>query len=145
MPTVFDVAKYILETRGETSAMKLQKLVFYAQVWTLAWDDAPLFNEKIEAWANGPVVPELFQTHKGRFSLNAFDIRGDSSNLTTVQRANIDNVLAHYGDKTPQWLSDLTHMEAPWLETRTEANLRDGDRGSAEIPLERMQNYYANL
>jgi uncharacterized phage-associated protein len=145
MPTVSDVAKYILEARGETSALKLQKLLYYAQAWTLAWDDAPLFKEKIEAWANGPVIPALYQKHKGRFSLKPSDIVGDSSKITKSQQANIDNVLSYYGDKTPQWLSDLTHMEAPWLETRAEANLKDGERGNAVIPLERMQNYYANL
>lgn len=145
MPTVSDVAKYILEARGETSALKLQKLLYYAQAWTLAWDDAPLFKEKIEAWANGPVIPALYQKHKGRFSLKPSDIAGDSSKITKAQQANIDKVLSYYGDKTPQWLSDLTHMEAPWLETRAEANLKDGERGNAAIPLERIQNYYANL
>ena len=46
--------------------MKLQKLVYYCQAWSLAWDDKPLFDEDFEAWANHPVCPELFKHHKGK-------------------------------------------------------------------------------
>ncbi len=50
MATCFDVAKYILTKMGKLSTVKLQKLVYYAQAWSLVWDDEPLFNERIEAW-----------------------------------------------------------------------------------------------
>lgn len=60
MANVFDVAKYILEVKGTMSTMKLQKLCYYAQAWSLVWDDKPLFGEEFEAWANGPVCRELF-------------------------------------------------------------------------------------
>ena len=57
MATAHDVAAYILQKKGEMTAMKLQKLVYYSQAWSVVWDERPLFHEKIEAWANGPVVP----------------------------------------------------------------------------------------
>ena len=41
----------------ETS--KLQSLVYLCQGWHLAMTGAPLFREPIEAWAEGPIVPEL--------------------------------------------------------------------------------------
>lgn len=56
MPTIFDAAKFILEQLGQMSTMKLQKLCYYAQAWSLVWDDAPLFEEDFQAWANGPVL-----------------------------------------------------------------------------------------
>ena len=56
MVTVFDVVRFILEQKGSTTAMKLQKLVYYCQAWSLVWDEQPLFKERIEAWVNGPVV-----------------------------------------------------------------------------------------
>lgn len=45
MGSVFDTAKYILEKCGTMSTMKLQKLCYYSQAWSLVWDDAPLFDE----------------------------------------------------------------------------------------------------
>ena len=35
---VFDVAAYILEKIGSMTTMKLQKLVYYSQAWSLVWD-----------------------------------------------------------------------------------------------------------
>ena len=43
MATVFDVAAYILAKRGEMTAWKLQKLVYYSQAWSLVWDQRPIF------------------------------------------------------------------------------------------------------
>ncbi|HSS48337.1 MAG TPA: type II toxin-antitoxin system antitoxin SocA domain-containing protein, partial [Thermoanaerobaculia bacterium] len=65
MTTVHNVAAYILQKQGEMTAMKLQKLVYYSQAWSLVWDEEPLFAERVEAWANGPVVPDLYREHKG--------------------------------------------------------------------------------
>lgn len=67
MIAVVDIAEYILERQGPMTTMKLQKLVYYSQAWHLAWDGEPLFEARIEAWANGPVVPELHALHKGKF------------------------------------------------------------------------------
>ena len=55
MATVLDVAKYVLEHNGRMTTMKLEKLVYYCQAWSLGWDEVPLFEEDFQAWANGPV------------------------------------------------------------------------------------------
>ena len=49
------------------TAMKLEKLVYYSQAWSLAWDGEPLFNDDFQAWANGPVCPTLFYSHQGHY------------------------------------------------------------------------------
>ena len=43
MATVFDVAKYILHKKKKLSTWKLQKLCYYAQAWSIAWTEHPLF------------------------------------------------------------------------------------------------------
>lgn len=119
MANVYDVAEYILRKHGEMTTMKLQKLVYYSQAWSLVWDEEPLFPEAIEAWANGP----------GR--------------LTETQRGTIDNVLKFYGERTSQWLSDLTHQEAPWKDAR--ADVPPGDPSSAVISHAALAEYYGSL
>lgn len=143
MANVHDVAAYILEKHGPMSAMKLQKLVYYSQAWALAWIDAPIFPERIEAWASGPVVRELYECHRGQFQLGRESIQGNPDNLNAEERDVIDRILAYYGDKSPQWLSDLTHMEAPWSQARK--GLQPGERGTEEISLDSIQEYYSNL
>lgn len=138
------VAKYILEARGPMSAMKLQKLVYYCQAWSLVWDDRPLFDEPIEAWANGPVVRSLYDFHRGRFTVDAALFGHVTSvDLDEIQRETIDLVLESYAECSAQWLSDQTHSEVPWIKAR--AGLSDADRGNREITLESMAEYYSSL
>lgn len=137
MATVFDVAAYILEKMGPMTTMKLQKLVYYSQAWATVWDDDVLFNEKIEAWRNGPVVRELFNLTQGEFRVSRID-RGDPAQLTKRQRKTIDKVLAFYGKKDAQWLSDLTHMEDPWRDAYKRAQ-------NAEITPFALSEYYSSI
>lgn len=141
--TVMDVAASILSKRGPMTAMKLQKLVYYAQAWSLVWDDRPLFAEPIQAWANGPVCPALYAAHKGRFQLNAGDLNGDPTSLDGKAIETVDAVLDAYGDRTSQWLSDLTHMEAPWKDARQ--GTPEGASSNAEISHAAMAEYYGGL
>ncbi len=142
MPNCVDVAQYILQKKGAMTAMKLQKLVYYCQAWSLVWDEKPLFAEKIQAWANGPVVRELYDLHKGKFIVTDLPT-GNPENLSMLQKANIDSVLEAYGDKTAQWLSDLAHMEGPWNEART--GYPDGVNCENEISLATMHEYYSSI
>ena len=142
--SALDVAAYILRANGPMPAMKLQKLVYYSQAWSLVWDDKPLFYERIEAWANGPVVRNLYAAHRREFIVSRI-AGGSSRKLDKEQRETVDAVLDFYGDKTSQWLSDLTHMEDPWRQARARARLRDGERGTALIRHADMAEYYSGL
>lgn len=142
MANVFDVAAYILKKQGSITAMKLQKLVYYSQAWSLVWDEEPLFNEEIQAWKNGPVVPELYKAHAGQFRIESLP-RGDANNLTGKEKETVDSVLETYGDKTSQWLSDLTHMEDPWMNARE--GLPADSSSQKEITHASMAEYYSSL
>ena len=144
MVSALDVASYILARSGQMTAMKLQKLVYYCQAWSLVWDDKPMFHEKIEAWINGPVIPQLFDAHRGQYGVNEI-AAGDPRKLSEEQKETIKAVLKFYGTKSSQWLSELTHKEAPWRKAREKAGLTDRERGNAEITHEDMYEYYDGL
>lgn len=137
-----DVAAYILKKKGTMTAMKLQKLLYYCQAWSLVWDEEPLFHEKIEAWANGPVVREIYNQHAGKFKITRW-ASGKISNLSKKQKETIDPVLKYYGNKSSQWLSDLTHKEQPWKSARH--GLSPTQRGSKTITHASMHEYYDSL
>lgn len=142
MASVDDVAAYILRKQGPMTAMKLQKLVYYCQAWSLVWDERPLFRASIEAWANGPVVPALYRKHKGLFKVEKWP-SGSPDRLSAEQRETIDAVLDFYGPKPSHWLSALTHREAPWRDARM--GLLPGERGNEEITHAAMAEYYGGL
>ena len=145
MANVYDVAYYILRRHGEMTAMKLQKLVYYAQAWSSVWDDFPLVRDRFEAWTHGPVSPKLYSAHRGKFMVNVTMFTGlsDDRKLTRMQKETIEAVGDFYGERTPDALSALSHHEQPWRDAR--AGLREGERGSREITLTAMREYYGSM
>lgn len=127
-----DVAKYFLYRStqdGElVSPLKMQKLVYYAYVWTLIKNRRKLFNEKIEAWPSGPVVPSLYRKLKGYGSApinedylgvkSEKELEAIFSKFSDDVKATLDKVYEDYMTKTAFELVTLTHSEKPWAETR---------------------------
>ena len=144
MARAIDVAKYILIKTGEMTAMKLQKLVYYSQAWSLVWDESPLFDEDIQAWANGPVVPVLYGCHRGQLKVSKDTFaEGNVDTLTPNQKDSIDKVLEALQEKSGQWLSELTHIESPWKDAR--GGLKPTERSDSIIALSTMHEYYSSL
>jgi uncharacterized phage-associated protein len=141
MATVLDVAQYTLNQRGEITAMKLHKLVYYCQAWSIVWTGNVMFHERIWACNSGPVVRELYEAHRGRFRVDAV-AGGFATNLTGDERATVDRVLSFYGDKSAQWLSDLTHIEDPWKQAWRAGTVHQ--RRYAEITLDSIAQYYSD-
>lgn len=144
MVSVLDVAAYILEKSGPMSAMKLQKLVYYAQAWSLVWDEAPLFPEKFQAWANGPVCPKLYQAHRKSFMLaKTAKLGGHAARVTGAAKETVDAIIKAYGSKSAHYLSELTHAERPWREAR--GTTAPGEPSKAEITHVAMAEFYDGL
>ena len=142
MASVHDVASYILHKTGSISTWKLQKLAYYSQAWHLVWDEEPLFDAQIQAWANGPVVPELYKEHRGKYSISRWP-KGSGARLTDSEKETIDAVLDGYAQMSGHQLSVLTHSEEPWLEAR--AGLRPTQRSIRLIKPEAMKHFYTWL
>ena len=118
-----DIADYFItlvdEDTGEVfTNLKLQKLVYYAQGFHLALYDKPLFNERIEAWLHGPVVPELYQIYKGYKSQPVPVSEGfDVSQFTEEVKELLNEVNLVYGQYSAWRLRDMTYEELPWQES----------------------------
>jgi len=130
--TPSNVAKYFLYRAiqdGElVSPLRMQKLLYYAYSWTLVRNKKKLFDEKIEAWPSGPVVPSLYRELKGYGSApidekylgvkNEVELKAVFSKFPKDVKATLDKVYEDYMTKTAFELVTLTHSEKPWAETR---------------------------
>ena len=142
--SIFDVARYLLNHLGDMTTMKLEKLAYYCLGWSLAWDGVPLFPEDFEAWANRPVCPKLFETHRQKFSVDRnFYGSCDPSVFTQDQIETMDAVIKEYGEIPPEKLSELVHRERPWKETR--GDTPSGEKCSRVIEKDLMQDYYGGI
>lgn len=142
MARVHDVAAYIISKLRPIDAMKLQKLLYYSQAWSLVWDSRPLFLNKVEAWANGPVVRDVFKTYQGKYTISQA-LLGDKKALNDDERGTVDAVLRFYGEKSGFFLSELTHQEPPWRDARK--GIAPGEPSDREITKAAMRDYYGSL
>jgi uncharacterized phage-associated protein len=138
MHSCFDVARYFLslvdEEAGDSlSNLKLQKLVYYAQGFHLALHDEPLFRERIEAWAHGPVVPDLYHALK-KFGAAAvtFDGEFNTDTFSATEKELLNEIYSVFGQFSASRLRNITHQEPPWIETPS----------GHEIPLDLMRTYF---
>ncbi len=140
-PPLNSAAAYIMERLGPMTTMKLHKLLYYCQAWHLVWDRQVLFNDQIQAWAEGPVIPALYRKHRGAFVITEGYISGAQAELAPNEVASIDGVLKVYGKLSAQKLSERTHAEFPWIEARR--GIAIGEPSTRVITHSAMREYYA--
>jgi len=130
---------------GDTiSHLKLQKLMYYAQAWSLALNGYSLFEEDFEAWTHGPVLPTLWQRFK-EFDQESIPPRAiiSTTEFSTEDEKLLFDILNSYGDLSAKHLEELTHSETPWREAR--GNLPIEVRSTNIISKTTMQAYYRKL
>ena len=149
MKSALDVARYFLcrldREAGDTiSPLKLQKLVYYAQAWSLVFRKQPLFDQDIEAWVHGPVVREVwneYQDYKYRDIPEPTDF--GEINFAEDEIEVLEEVWSAYGEFSARHLEELTHSEKPWIEARK--GLEPASNSTNIISHDRMKNYYGSL
>jgi uncharacterized phage-associated protein len=140
MATCHDVANYFLvlsdDDAGDLiSNLKMQKLLYYAQGFSLAILKRPLFAEPIEAWSHGPVVPSAYERFK-RYGAGAIrEENPDISTLTQEEREPLDEVYRVYGQYSAWKLRNMTHDEPPW---------KDVSFHRQEISHDALREFFAN-
>ena len=117
-----DVANFFIDLyntipEGQITNLSLNKLLYFAQGHSLAENGRPLFDEPIEAWQYGPVVPSVYQAFKkhrkaripstfGSYSSDIFS--GEDLDLLL-------DVFQEYKKYSANYLVSLTHeVDAPW-------------------------------
>ena len=145
MADVIEVAEYILELTGAVTTMKLQKLAYFTQARFLVQNDSPLFANRIEAWANGPVIPDLFAWHRGKFMIGPGELLGppySSATLSSAEKDAARKVVAALGGRSGEELRLLTHSEKPWLDARV--GYAPGEKCGEEITVAAMLSFYSS-
>jgi uncharacterized phage-associated protein len=119
---VLDIANKIIRyvSTGEygdsVTNMKLQKLLYYHQGYHLAYFGEPMFDDEIEAWMYGPVVPNVYNHYKG-YGNSSLNYDDNAIELSEKEEKLFKEVMRVYGDYSAIGLMNLTHKEKPWKET----------------------------
>lgn len=139
---IADTLIQLSRDRGiEITNLKLQKLLYYAQAWHLAFGDSPLFDADFEAWVHGPVVPSVFRRFK---EYRWTPIMADVDAVADAKlRGYLGEVLNKYGQMSAPQLERLSHREDPWKEARR--GCAPDASSNAVISKDSMKKFYRKL
>lgn len=122
MLNAVDVANFFVnisidDPYGCITNLALNKLVYFAQGWSLARNDKPLFEEDIQAWKFGPVVPTVYRSFQAcgreRIASTVGNFDYDKYDPQTLQL--LLDVFNAYGQYTASGLVKMTHQNGtPW-------------------------------
>lgn len=140
-----DFAKAILQrTRDKgitVSHLKLQKLMYYCQGYSLAISQEAAFDAKICAWEHGPVVSSVYG-HYSMYGSNLIPQDGIDNffeQLSDSTQSIVDMVLNKLGNMGAWALRNKTHTEPTWL-AHYDAKTSTVDK--QEITAEEMRSYF---
>lgn len=122
MYNCFDIAKYFLELAKKEGQgidpMKLLKLTYIAHGWHLGITGKPLFDNQVQAWKYGSVIPDLYQAVRmfGKNNVDPFLISISAKNpITEEYKEFLMKIWNKYKNLSGLQLSALTHEEdSPW-------------------------------
>ena len=132
MANALDFAAYFRTLPGVSGQMQLQKLLYYSQAWSLVWTGQQAFEDRIEAWVDGPVTRNVWTHFKWT---PREDWQGNASALSPQEISIADAIAKFYGSMSGSRLSDLSHTEAPWVDAYNSA------RNTEIKPLEMLRYY----
>ncbi|MCI9531489.1 MAG: DUF4065 domain-containing protein [Lachnospiraceae bacterium] len=155
---VLDICHHVINYSNENdygiSNLKLQKVLYFIQAYFLTnkKDGTPCFDEKIEAWDFGPVVPEAYHEYKQYGSGDIPAIKSyilfDEDDIWGLERVDFNDDIVLDGDKalinkvidkfseySATDLVSLTHKQSPWLDAYVPYQ-------NNEITIEAIREYF---
>lgn len=141
------ITRCMLHKVSDITPLALQKILYYAQAFYYTIFGVELFNDACQAWAHGPVYPDIYYKYRA-FGYNPIDdpmleVDEDLNELTNREVDFIDSVISVFGCYSGTALATLTHNEKPWIDAR--GNLLPGDRSVTEIPKEAIHSYFKQM
>lgn len=140
MLTAFDVAEFFLSPIVEEESepithLKLQKLLYYAQGYSLALLHRPMFADKVERWQHGPVVGSVYARYKTYGSQLLPAAFAEPEKFQDDELAVLRLVRREKGQYSAWKLREDTHNEYPWLSTSH----------GAEISQDVMRDFFSSI
>lgn len=118
--TALDIANAFIDRYSQDlhlTNLKLNKLVYYAQVESLRETGRPLFTDQVQAWGYGPVIPSVYRAYKAYGNRRIMQI-SDDYRIDSYAEKVMSIVAQKYGYLTAFDLVDYSHRKgSAWEKT----------------------------
>lgn len=114
-----NIAEYVISYCKEKdylmTNLKLQKVLYFIQAEFLVSAEFPCFEEEIEAWDFGPVIPEVYHKYKffGNSNIPTF-YHGNIKLLSDNDMERINEMIDECNQYSASDLTRITLNQKPW-------------------------------
>ena len=139
---LYVITTYILKNINDITPLALQKLLYFIQGFSKYFIGYTIFNDKCEAWVNGPVYREIYDI----YSYYQYNIIKEENNynytsiLTDNEIELINEIIKDFGCYSGDILMYMTHLTDPWIKSRT--NLYPNDKSNKKIDINLINKYF---
>lgn len=140
MYDAMDVAEYTLWysniiLKSPITNLKLQKLLYYIQGSNIVLNKSPLFDNCIEAWKYGPVVPDVYYWYSDNLGNNITEVTDSSVEFRLEEVRVMRAVIKKLINENVWKIVRETHRQIPWINHAC---------FSEEIPIEEIEEYFSS-
>lgn len=140
-----DIANFYIQLVNSISDnyidnLKINKLLYFVQGFSMAKLGRPMFSDVIQAWEYGPVIPNVYYTFKccGKSPIEEPADNFDESVLSVDELELLIDIYSTYGKYTGWALKDITHKKgSPW-------SLAYVPNQNNEIALKSLSDYFSD-
>ncbi|MCR5146159.1 MAG: DUF4065 domain-containing protein [Clostridia bacterium] len=146
--SIFDVANFFLKIVDRDSGstitpLKLQKILYYAQGYFLAYYNQELFSEDFQAWAHGPANEQIYEKYK-KFGFESIPYPNESIPYISNDISDfLTDIWETFGIYDGKYLEEQTHKEDPWIIARN--GIAPGERCTNIIEKENMKKFFKKV
>lgn len=134
MSDVFKYAKYLIKNGYDTyrntydGNMKLQKLLFFADLVSMAIDEKPLFDSPILAFKNGCVIEPVRLRYKDDYDSFLAESMSYAPEFNAKEREVLELTTKIFGSLSPKELSVMNHSFSFWKDAFANSESLSGFR-----------------
>ena len=147
---VFDYAKWFLDNNLDTPRntfkgnMKLQKLLFFAQLISLAKNNKLLFNENFCAFENGMVMENVRLEYKNNLT-DLLNYKRKKLSKKDIEVLELTKNI--YGEEDADTLSNMTHQFEYWKKSLNLSSNESSykDKKKSIVPNEELESELDNI
>lgn len=121
MNVASEVVRQYERRQQSITNLKLQKILYYAQMKYMQQSNCALFGDDFQAWRHGPVIPEVYEVFRkyvsGNIDYKDKDVLENRVEISAEQKKVIEEIVDMTVNVKAWDLVEKTHQTKPWKDT----------------------------
>lgn len=143
---IYNSSLYIISKLDEIDSLSLQKILYFANGFSISLLKKKMFDDIPKAWKYGPVYEEIydcFSYYKGKRIDYSELLKDRELNLSDEEKEYLDIIIRDFGCYSGSILREMSHLTDPWVIARN--GLKDDESSTRFIEEKDMNEYFEKI